>query len=106
MPDLFYNFIDENVCIYVWKSPSKYYYVACRHWTLEPEELKAIFYEYDLFNQDTYNLKMLEDNGQIVKYLPEENLDRIIFAWRKIIKYYVQQSIFKDRLERYKTKIY
>lgn len=106
MPDIFYNFVDENVNIYVWKSPSKYYYIACRHWQLTEDELKAIFYEYDLFSQDKFYLKMVEDNGQIYKYLPEENLDKIVWAWRKIIRYYVQQSNHNNNLERYKTKIY
>ena len=106
MPDIFYNFVDENVNIYVWKAPSKYYWIACRHWTLTKEEMKAIFYEYDLFTEDTYNYKMLEDNGQICKYLPEENLDKTVWAWRKIIRYYVQQSNRNNNLERYKTKIY
>lgn len=106
MPDIFYNFIDENVTIYVWKSPSDYYYIACRHLELTREERKAIVYEYDLFKNDEYNIEMLESNGQIHKYYPTKELEKAIFTWRKVINYYVQSTNRNNRYQRNATKIY
>lgn len=106
MPDIFYNFISENVNIYVWKSPSKYYYVACRHLELTIQERKEIIYEWNLFAEDEYNVEMQESNGQIHKYYPTESLEKAIFTWRKVIDYYVQQTDRNFNFKWHALKIY
>lgn len=107
MPDIFYNFAHENVNLYVWKSPTKYYWVACRHLELSKEQRREVLYEWNLFEkEDEYNLEMLESNGQIHKYYPTEDLEKAIFAWRKTIEYYVQQTDRKYNYQRNKTALY